>query len=60
MDIAINNSNDIIVIIIIILVIIIFYYIASIIIVNLKDHSGQTLKRIVKTFYLFLIYIVCK
>ena len=39
-----------------------FYYIASIIIVNFKDHKhGQTIKRLIKTFYLFLIYIVaCK
>ena len=50
MDIVINNSNDIIVIIIIILVIIIFYYIASIVIVNLKDHSGQTSKKDSKNF----------
>ena len=40
-----------------------FYYIAGIIIVNFNDHKrGQTLKRIVKTFYLFLILyiVVCK
>ena len=38
------------------------YNIASIIIITFKDHKRvQTIKRIVKTFYLSLIYvIVCK